>query len=137
VSTAKTALITGVTGQDGAYLSELLLAKGYTVHGIKRRSSSFNTAPNGDLRQPPHVQCSDFILPHGRLTGSLGSSQEPRLTRKARGTKLASVEILRTWRSDSSRPLDSSHFPTASKPRIPPRTGVAQVDAHHSQQVQA
>jgi GDPmannose 4,6-dehydratase len=137
VSTAKTALITGVTGQDGAWASDPLLTAGYTGQGGKRSSPSFSTAPSGDLYQPPNVQCSDFILPHGRLTGSLGSSHEPRLARKARGTKLASVEILRTWRSDSSRPLDSSHFPTASKPRIPPRTGVARVDAHHSQQVQA
>jgi GDPmannose 4,6-dehydratase len=63
-------LITGVTGQDGAYLSELLLAKGYTVHGIKRRSSSFNTARIEHLYQDPHVQDPRFILHHGDMTDS-------------------------------------------------------------------
>ena len=52
--TIKTALITGVTGQDGAYLSEFLLKKGYVVHGIKRRSSSFNTERIDHLYQEPH-----------------------------------------------------------------------------------
>ena len=51
----KIALITGVTGQDGAYLAELLLGKGYVVHGVKRRSSSFNTARIDHLYQDPHV----------------------------------------------------------------------------------
>ncbi|MGE0459122.1 MAG: GDP-mannose 4,6-dehydratase, partial [Bauldia sp.] len=50
----KTALITGITGQDGAYLAEFLLAKGYRVHGIKRRSSSFNTGRIDHLYQDPH-----------------------------------------------------------------------------------
>jgi GDPmannose 4,6-dehydratase len=63
-------LITGITGQDGAYLSELLLAKGYTVHGIKRRSSSFNTARIEHLYQDPHVQDPRFILHHGDMTDS-------------------------------------------------------------------
>ena len=52
---AKVALITGITGQDGAYLAELLLAKGYTVHGIKRRASSFNTDRVDHLYVDPHV----------------------------------------------------------------------------------
>jgi GDPmannose 4,6-dehydratase len=64
----KVALITGVTGQDGAYLSELLLAKGYTVHGIKRRSSSFNTGRVEHLYQDPHVPNQQFILHHGDMT---------------------------------------------------------------------
>ncbi len=51
---SKVALITGITGQDGAYLAELLLAKGYSVHGIKRRSSSFNTGRIDHLYQDPH-----------------------------------------------------------------------------------
>ena len=51
----KTALITGITGQDGAYLAEFLLDKGYTVHGIKRRSSSFNTDRIDHLYQEPHL----------------------------------------------------------------------------------
>ncbi len=64
------ALITGVTGQDGAYLSELLLAKGYTVHGIKRRSSSFNTGRLEHLYQDPHEVEKRFILHYGDLTDS-------------------------------------------------------------------
>jgi GDPmannose 4,6-dehydratase len=66
----KTALITGVTGQDGAYLAELLLAKGYTVHGIKRRSSSFNTDRVDHLYQDPHVDNARFKLHYGDLTDS-------------------------------------------------------------------
>src|ERR1700684_2880886 len=64
----KTALITGVTGQDGAYLSEFLLGKGYTVHGIKRRSSSFNTERIEHLYQDPHVSNPRFILHYGDMT---------------------------------------------------------------------
>ena len=56
----KIALITGVTGQDGAYLAELLLAKGYVVHGVKRRSSSFNTGRIDHLYQDPHEARSTF-----------------------------------------------------------------------------
>jgi len=64
----KKALITGVTGQDGAYLSEFLLKKGYEVHGIKRRSSSFNTQRIDHLYQDPHVENKRFILHYGDLT---------------------------------------------------------------------
>jgi GDPmannose 4,6-dehydratase len=64
----KTALITGVTGQDGAYLSEFLLKKGYAVHGIKRRSSSFNTERVDHLYQDPHEKNKKFILHYGDLT---------------------------------------------------------------------
>lgn len=67
---AKTALITGVTGQDGAYLARLLLDKGYTVHGIKRRSSSFNTGRIEDIYEDPHVADPRFILHYGDLTDS-------------------------------------------------------------------
>ena len=67
---AKKALITGVTGQDGAYLSELLLAKGYEVHGIKRRSSLFNTARIDHLYEDPHETNRNFILHYGDLTDS-------------------------------------------------------------------
>jgi len=66
----KSALITGVTGQDGAYLSEYLLKKGYTVHGIKRRSSMFNTERIDHLYQDPHVDNANFILHYGDLTDS-------------------------------------------------------------------
>jgi GDPmannose 4,6-dehydratase len=66
----KRALLTGVTGQDGAYLAELLLAKGYEVHGIKRRSSLFNTERVDHLYQDPHEQDRRFILHYGDLTDS-------------------------------------------------------------------
>ena len=65
---SKTALITGVTGQDGAYLSEFLIKKGYVVHGVKRRSSSFNTARVDHLYQDPHVDARNFVLHYGDLT---------------------------------------------------------------------
>jgi len=64
----KKALITGITGQDGAYLSEFLLKKGYEVHGIKRRASSFNTQRIDHLYQDPHVEDKRFILHYGDLT---------------------------------------------------------------------
>lgn len=64
----KTALITGITGQDGAYLAELLLNQGYIVHGIKRRSSSFNTGRIDHLYQDPHFRALPFILHYGDLT---------------------------------------------------------------------
>ena len=64
------ALITGITGQDGAYLAELLLEKGYEVHGIKRRSSLFNTDRIDHLYQDPHAKGRKFILHHGDLTDS-------------------------------------------------------------------
>ncbi|MFZ1742800.1 MAG: GDP-mannose 4,6-dehydratase, partial [Pontixanthobacter sp.] len=67
---SKIALITGVTGQDGAYLAELLLNRGYIVHGIKRRASSFNTDRVDHLYQDPHVSNRNFILHYGDLTDS-------------------------------------------------------------------
>ena len=67
---AKRALITGVTGQDGAYLAALLLAKGYEVHGLKRRSSSFNTARIDPLYQDPHEKGVPFFLHYGDMTDS-------------------------------------------------------------------
>ena len=66
----KTALVTGITGQDGAYLAELLLEKGYTVHGIKRRSSMFNTQRIDHLYQDPHEKNVNFHLHYGDLTDS-------------------------------------------------------------------
>ncbi len=66
----KVAFITGITGQDGAYLAELLLKKDYIVHGLKRRSSSFNTGRIDHLYQDPHVSKRNFILHHGDLTDS-------------------------------------------------------------------
>src|SRR5436190_2948887 len=66
----KVALITGVTGQDGAYLAEFLLAKGYEVHGIKRRTSLFNTDRIDHLYQDPHVAQRRLVLHHGDMTDS-------------------------------------------------------------------
>jgi GDPmannose 4,6-dehydratase len=70
LSHSKVALITGITGQDGAYLAELLLKKGYTVHGVKRRSSLFNTDRIDHLYQDPHVDNAKFKLHYGDLTDS-------------------------------------------------------------------
>jgi GDPmannose 4,6-dehydratase len=69
-SIKKTAFITGVTGQDGAYLSEFLLKKGYIVHGLKRRTSLFNTDRIDHLYQDPHVENRNFILHYGDMTDS-------------------------------------------------------------------
>ena len=67
----KTALITGVTGQDGSYLAEFLLSKGYMVHGIKRRSSSLNTSRIDHIYQDPHAKKQRFKLHYGDLTDSM------------------------------------------------------------------
>ncbi|MDD4107903.1 MAG: GDP-mannose 4,6-dehydratase, partial [Prolixibacteraceae bacterium] len=64
----KTALITGITGQDGAYLAEYLIKKGYTVHGIKRRASLLNTDRIDHLYQDPHEEELSLILHYGDLT---------------------------------------------------------------------
>ena len=66
----KVALITGITGQDGAYLAEFLLKKGYIVHGIKRRASLFNTDRIDHLYQDPHVSNRNLVLHYGDLTDS-------------------------------------------------------------------
>jgi GDPmannose 4,6-dehydratase len=66
----KKALITGITGQDGSYLAEYLLEKGYQVHGIKRRASSFNTSRIDHLYQDPHVERRNLVLHYGDLTDS-------------------------------------------------------------------
>ena len=66
----KRALITGITGQDGSYLTEFLLNKGYEVHGIKRRSSSFNTQRLDHLYQDPHIENVNLKLHYGDLTDS-------------------------------------------------------------------
>ena len=67
-ATPKTALITGITGQDGSYLAEFLLEKGYIVHGIKRRASSFNTQRVDHIYQDPHIENANFKLHYGDLT---------------------------------------------------------------------
>ena len=66
----KKALITGITGQDGSYLAEFLLKKNYEVHGIKRRSSSFNTARIDHIYTDPHEEENKFFLHYGDLTDS-------------------------------------------------------------------
>jgi GDPmannose 4,6-dehydratase len=71
MSTNKVALITGITGQDGAYLAEFLLNKDYQVHGIKRRSSSFNTERIDHLYQDPHESNRNFFLHYGDLSDSM------------------------------------------------------------------
>ena len=71
----KTALIFGVTGQDGAYLAEFLLKKNYFVHGVKRRSSSFNTGRIDHLYQDPHERNRKFILHYGDVTDSISVSE--------------------------------------------------------------
>ena len=70
INNIKIALITGITGQDGSYLAELLLKKGYVVHGIKRRASSFNTSRIDHLYQDPHEQDPRLVLHYGDLTDS-------------------------------------------------------------------
>ncbi|MFA6125292.1 MAG: GDP-mannose 4,6-dehydratase [Sphingomonas sp.] len=77
----KTALITGITGQDGAYLAELLLAKGYEVHGIKRRSSSFNTGRIDHLYQDPHELGARLHLHYGDMTDSMNLTRIVQETR--------------------------------------------------------
>jgi GDPmannose 4,6-dehydratase len=74
----KIALITGVTGQDGAYLAEFLLKKDYVVHGLKRRSSLFNTDRIDHLYQDPHAENRNFILHYGDMTDSTKPDGTPR-----------------------------------------------------------
>ena len=76
----KVALITGVTGQDGSYLAEFLLAKGYVVHGIKRRASSFNTARVDHIYQDPHVDHRDFVMHYGDLSDTSNLTRIIQLT---------------------------------------------------------
>ncbi len=78
-SPAKTALITGITGQDGSYLAELLLEKGYVVHGIKRRASSFNTTRIDHLYQDLHESDPRLVLHYGDLTDSTNLIRLPSL----------------------------------------------------------
>ena len=70
VEARKKALITGITGQDGSYLAEFLLQKGYEVHGLKRRSSSFNTERIDHLYKDPHEMNNNLFLHYGDLTDS-------------------------------------------------------------------
>src|SRR4051812_4176103 len=67
---SRKALITGVTGQDGSYLAEFLIGKGYQIHGVKRRASSLNTTRVDHLYQDPHIDHRNFVLHYGDLTDS-------------------------------------------------------------------
>jgi GDPmannose 4,6-dehydratase len=82
-------LITGITGQDGSYLAEFLLAKGYEVHGIKRRASSFNTQRVDHIYEDPHVEHQRFILHYGDLTDS---SNLIRIVQQVEGARPATVQ---------------------------------------------
>ena len=85
-SSGKVALITGVTGQDGAYLAEFLLAKGYVVHGVKRRSSSFNTERIDHLIQDPHEEGISFHLHYGDMTDATNIIRIVQETSRTRST---------------------------------------------------
>ncbi|MEL6921582.1 MAG: GDP-mannose 4,6-dehydratase, partial [Pseudomonadota bacterium] len=87
--TQPTALITGITGQDGAYLARLLLEKGYQVHGIKRRTSLFNTARIDDLMEGDAGRSGQFILHHGDMTDSSSLTRILQVTRPSEVYNLA------------------------------------------------
>ena len=91
---AKRALITGVTGQDGSYLAEFLLTKGYEVHGIKRRASSLNTQRVDHIYQDPHVAHQNFVLHYGDLTRLISHGSFVRCIRTRCTTSVRRV----TWR---------------------------------------
>jgi GDPmannose 4,6-dehydratase len=88
VGDSPVALITGVTGQDGGLLAELLLRKGYTVHGVKRRSSSFNTGRIDHLYVDPHQTNTRFFLHHGDLTDATNLIRVARKRSRRRSTIL-------------------------------------------------
>ena len=90
----KVALITGITGQDGSYLAEFLLKKGYIVHGIKRRSSLFNTDRIDHLYQDPHVENRDLILHYGGAAARVGPA--PIRHRSPQPPKLGAAPSLNT-----------------------------------------
>ncbi len=97
----KVALITGITGQDGSYLAELLLEKGYEVHGIKRRSSSFNTDRIEHLYQDPHVENRRMILHYGDLTDATNLI---RIVQDVQPDEIYNLGRRVTWPFRSSRP---------------------------------
>src|ERR1700678_1316407 len=96
-SKRRVALLTGVTGQDGAYLAEYLLGLGYTVHGVKRRSSSFNTARIDHLYEDPHARNTPFLLHYGDMTDSTNLI---RLMQQIRPTEIYNL-LLRSLESKS------------------------------------
>ncbi len=90
----KVALITGITGQDGSYLAEFLLEKGYTVHGIKRRASSLNTARVDHIYQDPHIENARFKLHYGDLSDS---SNLMRIIQETQPNEIYNLGALRDW----------------------------------------
>ena len=91
---SKIALITGITGQDGAYLAEFLLKKGYIVHGIKRRASLFNTDRIDHLYQDPHIEHRNFILHYGDLTDATNLAEKAAKDQASQDLSLAIVKIV-------------------------------------------
>ena len=98
----KKALITGITGQDGAYLAEFLLEKGYEVHGIKRRASQFNTQRIDHLYQDPHVDHRRLILHYGDVTDS---SNLTRILSEVKPGEVLLADGYTVWAPDTSRQM--------------------------------
>ena len=96
----RVALISGITGQDGSYLAELLLEKGYVVHGIKRRASSFNTTRIDHLYQDPHERDRTLFLHYGDLTDS---SNLIKIIQKIQPDEIYNLGPKATWLSASKR----------------------------------
>jgi len=90
----KVALITGITGQDGSYLAEFLLEKGYEVHGIKRRASLFNTARVDHIYQDPHAVNRNFFLHYGDLTDSANLT---RIVQQTQPDEIYNLDAMRDW----------------------------------------
>ena len=126
---AKVALVTGITGQDGAYLAEFLLKKGYIVHGIKRRASLFNTDRIDHLYQDPHVEHRNFILHYGDLTDAtnlIRIIQEVQPDEIYNLAAMSHVAVSSTRRSTPRTPtawVRSSPPPWASPSMPPTATG--------------
>jgi GDPmannose 4,6-dehydratase len=106
----RTALITGVTGQDGAYLSQLLLDKGYVVHGIKRRSSSFNTQRVDHLYVDPHEQETRFHLHYGDMTDATNLI---RIVQETRPDEIYNLAAQSHVQVSFETPLNIRQTPTA------------------------
>ena len=107
----KRALITGITGQDGSYLAEFLLEKGYEVHGIKRRSSSFNTERIDHIYQDPHSENQRFHLHYGDLTDS---SNLIRIIKEIEPDDYAAAAV----RAGRRPPLGNTRFPPAGRSKF-------------------
>ena len=114
----RVALITGVTGQDGAYLAEYLLGLGYTVHGIKRRSSSFNTARVDHLYEDPHTGNVPFLLHYGDMTDSTNLI---RLVQQIRPTEIynlaAQSHVQVSFETPNTAPMPTPSAPCACSRR--------------------